>query len=423
MNKYLKDFETHSDYVTFTQSANYIKPNVSICEQEDDVHYSEHDYSEDYLTFRALEDGTFKIIDTTNSFNYSLDNGATWISLAANTDTPTVTAGSKILWKASNLTIDGTNGIGNFVSTGSYNVEGNIMSLLYGDYFRNETTLTEDYQFAGLFYEGKIVNAKKLVLPATTLSTYCYRSLFNGCYSLVEAPVLLPAVTLKSYCYQNMFAGCTSLRTAPELLATTMATYACTYMFSSCTSLTIAPVLSATTLADYCYDHMFSDCTSLMIALKLPATTLATYCYQYMFSRCRSLITAPELPATTLANYCYFKMFYGCISLTTAPVLSATTLVNSCYRSMFENCTSLTTAPELPATTLKLNCYQSMFDGCTNLNYIKAMFTETPSISYTASWVRNVAASGTFVKNSAATWTTTGDEGVPTGWTIQTASA
>ena len=39
---------------------------------------------------------------------------------------------------------------------------------------------------------------------------------------------------------------------------------------------------------------------------------------------------------------------------------------------------------------------------------------------YTLNWVRDVAASGTFVKNSQATWNLTGDDGIPTGWTVVT---
>jgi hypothetical protein len=67
-------------------------------------------------------------------------------------------------------------------------------------------------------------------------------------------------------------------------------------------------------------------------------------------------------------------------------------------------------------------CYNVMFSGCTSLNYIKAMFTTEPSATYTSNWVKNVAANGTFVKNAAATWTTTGNNGVPSGWTVQTAT-
>jgi hypothetical protein len=90
---------------------------------------------------------------------------------------------------------------------------------------------------------------------------------------------------------------------------------------------------------------------------------------------------------------------------------------------MFYGCTSLTTAPVLPATTLASSCYNGMFRGCTSLNYIKAMFTTEPSTNYTENWVNGVSATGTFVKNSTASWTTTGVNGIPTGWTVQTASA
>ena len=55
-----------------------------------------------YLTFEALEDGTFSFTNTgtpTGSVSYSLDNGTTWTTLGAGSSTPTITAGSKVLWK------------------------------------------------------------------------------------------------------------------------------------------------------------------------------------------------------------------------------------------------------------------------------------------------------------------------------------
>jgi hypothetical protein len=87
---------------------------------------------------------------------------------------------------------------------------------------------------------------------------------------------------------------------------------------------------------------------------------------------------------------------------------------------MFNGCTSLTSAPELPATTLANYCYNNMFKNCTKLNYIKAMFTTTPSDSYTYNWVSGVASTGTFIKNANATWNVTGVNGIPEGWTVQT---
>ena len=130
------------------------------------------------------------------------------------------------------------------------------------------------------------------------------------------------------------------------------------------------------------------------------------------------------LPATALTQCCYERMFDYCNRLLTAPKLPATTLAHGCYDSMFNECTNLTTAPELPATTLVSMCYRAMFYNCSSLNYIKAMFiTLDTNSGSTASWLYNVSSTGTFVKNSSATWTTTGDSGVPNGWTVQTASS
>ena len=64
------------------------------------------------------------------------------------------------------------------------------------------------------------------------------------------------------------------------------------------------------------------------------------------------------------------------------------------------------------------DCYSYMFSGCSKLNYVKALFTTTPSSNYTSSWLRGVASSGTFVKNAAATWNVVGVNGVPEGWTV-----
>jgi len=230
-------------------------------------------YDEQYLTFVALENGTFKF--SRNSINYSLDNGSTWTTLASNTPTSIVASGEKILWKAT-LT-PSSNGIGTFSSTGQFDVEGNPMSLLYGDNFIGETDLTgNNNAFYRLFYNcSKLINAENLSLPATILATQCYYQMFQGCTSLTEAPEL-PATTLANYCFYQMFQGCTSLTTAPQLPATTLV-QGCYYrMFNGCTSLTMAPELPATTLAGYCYNSMFYNCTSLNY-IKCLATNISAY--------------------------------------------------------------------------------------------------------------------------------------------------
>ena len=284
-------------------------------------------------------------------------------------------------------------------------------------------------------------------LPATELDYLCYKEMFNGCTNLIVAPAL-PATTLKASCYWGMFRDCTSLTTAPTLPATEMEDNCYEAMFSGCTSMTVppelpattlashcyssmfarsgivsAPVLNVTNLAQYCYSSMFFGCTGLTTAPALPATTLASNCYSGMFWGCTALTTAPALPATTLASSCYSSMFYDCTNLTSAPELNATNLAQSCYADMFRNCTSLETAPTLPATVIDVSwssCYARMFYECSSLNKIKCLATSIPNNSYTSDWVRHVAANGTFTKASSMTsWTTTGFNGIPYGWTVE----
>lgn len=322
--KYLKKFDKYSQYVAYKGGENFLAPNVSYCVKENEVHYTEfvpHDYSKDYLTTVALDDGSISFVitygttvDMLESISYSTNNGLTWATIPNRNDKTSdlqiviqVNEGDKILWKGTakqtgyynpggfDTQYDGSY----FTSTVPFDVEGNLMSLCYGDNFIDINTLTERAQFAQVFtHLGHHVMVGSLVVNARNLI--------------------------------------------------------------------------------------------------LPPTTLGEDCYCGMFWNCTSLTTAPELPATTLAKYCYGDMFNGC--------------------------TSLTTAPELPATTLTSGCYDRMFKDCTSLNYIKAMFTTTPSTTYTSNWVGGVSANGTFVKNSAAEWDVTGTYAIPSGWTVETAT-
>ena len=307
------------------------------------------DFSTKPLTFNILSAGTINwtanSTDFTKTIDYKLNNGE-WVSITSNTGSsaPTITVnpGDKIQFRGNNTQYATNPSRYNSFSgsTASFELEGNIMSLIYGDDFKNNLTISSTYAFYGLFKDcTNLVSAKNLVLPATTLANWCY---------------------------SNMFQGCRSLATAPEL----------------------------------------------------PATTLVNGCYSSMFKGCTSLATAPALPATTLAYQCYIQMFWSCTSLTVVPDLPANTLEDGCYRQMFYGCTSLKTAPALPATTLVMNCYYNMFYGCSSLNYIKCLATDIPSSYSTYYWVDSVASTGTFVKNPNMTSWTTGNSGIPTGWTV-----
>ena len=321
------------------------------------------------LTFRATQDGsTVKLTrngDVNGEFQTSRDGGNTWTDYTIGTNI-TINTDEEVSFRTSadRTSAQTSQNYFGFQMTGKIDAWHNVMSMLRTNDFATYESVVE-YGFSRLF-EGCTSLVKAPVLPATTLAPSCYRDMFNGCTSLTKAPEL-PATTLTSVCYSNMFYGCTSLVNAPALPATTLSFNCYDGMFNGCTSLVNAPVLPATTLVNYCYMSMFSGCTSLTKAPALPATTLTMSCYSNMFYGCTSLVNAPKLPATTLNTTCYENMFYGCTSLTKAPELPATTLNAGCYVGMFYGCTSLTKAPELPATTLSYRCYENMFDGCTSL--------------------------------------------------------
>ena len=433
MERYINSFATENDIQIALNNGELLKPYVAYIEDADRIDWNSKekvDYTTEYLTFNILSAGTINwtasSTDITKAIDYKLNDGG-WTSVTSNTGSSApfieVNSGDKLQFRGNNAQYATNYSIYNSFSgsTAEFEVEGNIMSLIYGDNFKNNLTISSTYSLASLFRNcAKLVSAENLVLPATTLTNSCYQSMFGGCTSLITAPAL-PATTLANNCYNGMFSNCTSLKTSPALPATKLVDSCYSAMFYNCTSLTTAPALPATTLANNCYSSVFKGCTKLTTAPALPATTLANGCYYQMFYDCTSLITAPSLPATTLAEGCYYGMFWGCKSLTTAPSLPATSLAESCYRDMFYVCTNLTTVPELPATTLASLCYDSMFKGCTSLNYIKCLATNISAYNCTGGWVYGVAATGTFVKAAGMTGWTTGNSGIPNGWTVQDA--
>ena len=308
--RHLKKFENQSAYESQKDEVMGM-PHVVLVNDTKEVFYST--YNDYYLCFESIENASYSLhigsaftetIETYASLYYSIDGCNTWTLLPMNIEenitysTPIIEKGKRIYWKG-DFDFEKNQYTPRLQGTDKFSIKGNIMSLVYGDDFKDKLEIKE-YQFCYLFSDNhNIISAKNLILPAKKLSNSCYRHMFNGCASLVEVPQL-PATELSYRCYNGMFWGCTSLTKAPKLIAEQ--------------------------IDEMCYGSMFVDCTSLIEAPELPATTLAKECYHYMFQNCTSLTKAPELPAVNLAHNCYYSMFDGCTSLTKAPELPATTL-------------------------------------------------------------------------------------------------
>ena len=210
-----------------------------------------HDYSQDYLTFDVLTNGTIKWNSLgsgqAKTIEYSKNNGA-WTSITASTATTiSVVTGDKVRFRGTNTTYakDKTNYSGFEGGTANFNIEGNIMSLVYGDNFANNSTLPNStYAFCSIFKKSNVVSAENLILPATTLTQYCYRAMFSFATLLTKAPAL-PATTLAKGCYWYMFEQ-TAISTAPDLNATTLVAEAYGNMFNGCANLNYIKCLATT---------------------------------------------------------------------------------------------------------------------------------------------------------------------------------
>ena len=276
------------------------------------------------LALEAIDAGAITVTNPKTNMCYAL-NGGERIAVVSG-EPINVSAGDVVQFYA-----DGGASETNILCDSDCYIYGNVMSLLDSGNFRNLTEITQARAFSGLFRSTEhnhIKNnpEKNILLPATTISSMVYYTMFEGCKSLTKAPAL-PATNLAQGCYGGMF--------------------------WQCASLTEAPALPATNLAPNCYNSMFYGCESLASAPALPATTLAASCYRSMFYSCKSLENAPELPAETLVNSCYRSMFTGCKKI--EEVICHATDVSASY------CTSDWLNPR-GASTGTFKCPESMRD-------------------------------------------------------------
>lgn len=257
------------------------------------------------LTFEFIDDASiaFKAVSSshTKTIMYKKTTEDTWHSLTSDTGQSASiigNAGDIIQVKGDNTTYaDSSTYINYFTNgmmTGRYKVYGNIMSLIDSTNFKNLKTISSEKAFLRLFrYNTDLVDASGLLLPATTLATYCYGYMFEGCTSLEKAPEL-PATTLAANCYYSMFYNCSSLIQAPtELPALTLNSDCYGEMFRGCSSLEVAPLLPAQVSVSQCYYGMLRECPKLKEVTCLLTTLSSTNDTNYWLYQSGTSATDP----------------------------------------------------------------------------------------------------------------------------------
>jgi len=343
----------------------------------------------DFFTIQATEAQTqitFQYATAANAVQYTTDGGNTWQSYLTTDGAITLAnAGDRVGFRGQGTLYHNTSGntpLFTVADNKPVYVFGNLMSLMSDADYHPGTATTVKYAFKSAFRNAtwiRVAEGKKLTLPATTLASCSYESLFDGCTGLTVTPVdNLPSTDLNDGVYYRMFAGCTNMTSAPTISATAAPYDCCNRMFLNCTSLEVAPRLLPTDLAKQCYYEMFSGCSSLSSVPVLTVNRVDEASCYGMFRNCSSLTSVPgRLMATQLYGASYKDMFNSCSSLQTAPSIEGVTSVDwHSLRSMFAGCRSLEQVNgSLNVATLQSACYREMFANCTSLRTVPSFGT------------------------------------------------
>ena len=182
--------------------------------------YEPYTPQQNYLTLQALNDGTTITFENkaSNPVQYSVNKG-NWTLLAAagaSGTTTSLNAGDKVYLRGANTTYGENDGNESKISCSKpCYVYGNFMSLTDNDSFSSATELTGNSAFCNLFKDNTNIRNhpyKDMMLPATTLTEFCYYGMFWGCTGLSRSPIMADAsASLKDKCYNSMFYNCRGL--------------------------------------------------------------------------------------------------------------------------------------------------------------------------------------------------------------------
>lgn len=387
-------------------------------------------YENQYLTMEFNFDGTISFVIPANvnttyitDISYKVNNGE-WVTTtntsSAVTISVTVAQGDIVQWKGNIPFRNYINGstYAHFSDSGTnFALYGNIMSLYWGDDFRNKELFpySDIHNVANppigiayaLFQETSVYNAENFILPAQNLYTsdvqngHHYAYMFQNCTALIYPPAILPAKIIGAYVYNGMFNGCTSLVKMPnmESIEDTIGRAAYLNMFNGCTSLSqnTQQTIHMNNATYQMCQNMFEGCTSMVNAPDIEVYSFdnnlalsgegVSSAFSAMFKGCSALETPPErIDLDTIDNATFFQMFANCTSLEYAPIINIRKInyVNDTltpksgrytFDEMFTGCTSLVDGsginvyfPEDSEWSGERTFYY-MFWNCTNMLY------------------------------------------------------
>ena len=144
----------------------------------------------------------------------------------------------------------------------------------------------------------------------------------------------------------------------------------------------------------------------------------------YMYANCANLTKVMNLSNIRKIDYANY-MYSNCTSLTEVSDNNNVNEVNDC-QYMYSGCTNLKTGMDLSKVkVIKKSTYSwirngfcNMYNNCSKLEEIIAPNISVWDTNKFTDWVKGVAANGTFYKPKGLE-IPTGNNGIPTGWTVK----
>lgn len=253
------------------------------------------DYKTMYLTMKFLEPGyiCFKKGDSSamSLTVYYSKNGGEWTSVSsANAEQIQVDNGDEIRWKGNNSAYTTTTDHPcQFSGSSTFNLYGNINSLLSGDTF-TETGDLAQYAFRKFFSGSRVVDASNLYLNFNTVNIRSLSQLMSYCNDLIASPSSISAQTVNEYGIGAVCYMCKNLISGTSLYAgTTSGRSNYAQFYEGDTALTYVKEIVTNEATNNCFDQAFYGCTSLKRAPDLLINTLKTSSFNKMFYNCSNL--------------------------------------------------------------------------------------------------------------------------------------
>lgn len=325
MGKYIKKFDTHSDYEDFIETEDFIKPNVSYCVDNVEVHYSSVSNSELIVRYNAAS-------NPTQLYMYMNQQGAPFTILGAD--------------MFSKVEIDGTE------------VAVADLDTAQGQYQLSAGEHTVKYTLIDPTFIGIEMNEPRTI---TRLG-----AVFSQCSNIISVEIPNSVTNIGD----AAFSQCSLTSVTIGNSVTSIGESA----FQDCSSLTTVTIPNGVTSIGY---RAFENCSGLISVIISDSVTSIG---NQAFNNCTGLTSVTiGNGVTSIGNYA----FASCSGLTSVTIGSGVTTIGY---SAFNGCRSLTSIT-IPDSVTSIDQYT--FADCNSLTSVTVEATTPPTLGSDAFYNTN----------------------------------